>query len=86
MAGALGRVTRSRFHQPDRTLADVYRSAPEGSPRRRRRLYPVVERGRPDHLCGIITQFDLLAARQRSLPEERHAERVLTLRRVREGS
>ncbi|MDE3207162.1 MAG: chloride channel protein [Acidobacteriota bacterium] len=133
--------------EPDRTLADLYRCAPEGSPHRRQRLYPVVdgdgslvgvlpwsqvlarrhdvalevrqamtapvataypdeilrrvadrmaahglgvlpvvERGRPDHLCGLVTQFDLLAARQRSLQEERHAERVLTLRRVREGS
>ncbi len=31
---------------------------------------------------GLITQFDLLAARQKLLEEERHAERVLNLRRI----
>ena len=36
----------------------------------------------PNHLEGLITQFDLLQARQKLLEEERHAERVLTLRRV----
>ncbi len=34
------------------------------------------------HLDGLITQFDLLEARQKLLEEERRAERVLTLRRV----
>ena len=46
-------------------------------------VLPVVERAHPSHLNGLITQFDLLAARQKLLEEERHAERVLTLRRVR---
>ena len=45
-------------------------------------VIPVVDRADPDHLDGLITQFDLLAARQKLLEEERHAERVLTLRRV----
>ena len=36
----------------------------------------------PRHLDGLITQFDLLQARQKLLEEERHAERVLTLRRA----
>ncbi len=131
---------------PDRTLADVYASLPEGSPERRQRLYPVLaadgslaglvpwsritgsadgnataeavmikpvavahpdeilrtvadrmaahglgvlpvfERSRPDHLVGLVTQFDLLDARQKLLEEERHAERVLKLRWVRSGS
>jgi CBS domain-containing protein len=43
---------------------------------------PVVDRTRPHHLDGLITNFDLLEARQKLLEEERHAERVLTLRRV----
>lgn len=46
-------------------------------------VLPVVERSDPGHLVGIVTQFDLLAARQKLLEEERRAERVLTLRRVR---
>jgi CBS domain-containing protein len=45
-------------------------------------VIPVVERSDRDHLEGLITQFDLLQARQKLLEEERHAERVLTLRRV----
>ncbi len=129
--------------ETDRTLADIYRSLPEGSPQRRQRLYPVidpeaglvgvvpwstvlagrdqpatpvrdamltsltvahpdeilravadrmaamgfgvipvVDRARPQHLDGLITNFDLLQARHKLLEEERHAERVLTLRRV----
>ena len=43
---------------------------------------PVVSRVRPGRLEGLITQFDLLDARQKHLEEKRHAERVLTLRRV----
>ncbi|MGH9080269.1 MAG: chloride channel protein [Acidimicrobiales bacterium] len=43
---------------------------------------PVVDRADPAHFDGLITQFDLLEARQKLLEEERHAERVLVLRRV----
>ena len=43
---------------------------------------PVVDRSDASRLVGLITQFDLLNARQKLLEEERHAERVLTLRRV----
>ncbi len=43
---------------------------------------PVVSDSNPQRLQGLITQFDLLSARQRLLEEERHAERLLTLRRV----
>jgi CIC family chloride channel protein len=43
---------------------------------------PVVDRADPGHLDGLITQFDLLRARQRLLVEERSAERVLMLRRL----
>lgn len=45
-------------------------------------VLPVVERRNTSHLEGIITQFNLLQARQKLLEEERHAERVITLRRV----
>ena len=129
--------------EPQRRVADLYRSLPEGSPERRQRLYPVVDADgnlggvlpwstvlsekvwpeatiadtmlrtyavaypdeilravadrmatlgvgvlpvvdpdEPRRLHGLITQFDILNARQKLLEEERHAERVLTLRRV----
>jgi len=45
-------------------------------------VIPVVNRADTGRLDGLITQFDLLTARQKLLEEERHAERVLTLRRV----
>lgn len=46
-------------------------------------VLPVVDRNDGRHLDGLVTQFDLLEARQKLLEEERHAERVLTLRRLR---
>jgi len=49
-------------------------------PEERLGVLPVVERERPDHLRGIVTQFDLLRARERTLQEERHRERVLSMR------
>jgi chloride channel protein, CIC family len=45
-------------------------------------VLPVVDRRDPTRLEGLITQFDLLRARQKLLVEERHAERLLTPRRV----
>lgn len=45
-------------------------------------VLPVVERTGPRRLRGIVTTFDLLAAQERNLQEERHRERVLRLRRV----
>jgi CIC family chloride channel protein len=41
---------------------------------------PVVDRDRPEQVLGVLTEFDLLKARQRQLEEERHRERILTLR------
>jgi chloride channel protein, CIC family len=38
---------------------------------------PVVDRGEPRRLVGILTEFDLLKARQRQLVEERVRQRVL---------
>jgi chloride channel protein, CIC family len=42
---------------------------------------PVVSRSDAARLEGIITQFNLLQAREKLLVEERHAEKVLALRR-----
>jgi H+/Cl- antiporter ClcA len=58
-----------------RTVADRMASEAIG-------VLPAVERADPGRLVGLITQFDLLQARQRLLEEERHAERVITLRRA----
>jgi chloride channel protein, CIC family len=44
-------------------------------------VLPVVERADPAVLVGLVTQFDLLSARQKLLEEERKAERVLGVRR-----
>jgi chloride channel protein, CIC family len=44
---------------------------------------PVVSHSEAGKLVGLVSQFDLFGARQKLLEEERHAERVLTLRRVR---
>jgi CIC family chloride channel protein len=49
-------------------------------------VLPVVDRTDSGHLEGLLTEFDLLRARQKLLEEERHAERVLTLRRVKAPS
>jgi hypothetical protein len=46
------------------------------------RSLPVVDRANPLRLDGLITQFDLLDARQKLLEEERRAERILTLHRM----
>ena len=65
--GLLNRLDRGRPHE----CADTSRI--EGGCR------GVVDRGRPSELHGMITQFDLLAAQERILDEERHRERVLQL-------
>jgi CIC family chloride channel protein len=58
---------------PDETLRTVADRMAE----RKLGVLPVVERDAPDRVRGIITQFDLLRARDRILQEERHRERVL---------
>ena len=60
---------------PDETLRDVA----DRMAGQRLGVLPVVERG-THRLRGIVTQFDLLAAHERNLEEERHRERVLQLR------
>jgi predicted transcriptional regulator len=57
-----------------RVLADRMAAARIGA-------VPVVSR-ETCALEGIITQFSLLQAREKLLTEERHAERILTRRRV----
>jgi H+/Cl- antiporter ClcA/predicted transcriptional regulator len=58
---------------PDETLRQVADRMAD----RQVGVMPVVERGSPEVLRGIVTQYDLLAARDRMLEEERHRERVL---------
>ena len=60
---------------PDDTLrqaADALVSTGHG-------VLPVVEKGAPDRLLGLVTQFDLLRAHERVLVEERQRERPLRL-------
>lgn len=58
---------------PDETLRTIADRMAEQS----LSVLPVVERARPTTLLGIVTQFDLLAARTRNLVEEREREAVL---------
>jgi CBS-domain-containing membrane protein len=44
-------------------------------------VLPVVDRADSTKFVGLVTQFDLLDARQKFLEEERKAERVLLVRR-----
>jgi len=61
---------------PDEPLrVVVYRMAETGLTR-----MPVVERGNPGKLLGLVALSDLLRARTRNLEEERRRERVLRLR------
>jgi CBS-domain-containing membrane protein len=60
---------------PDETLRDVA----DRMAGQHLGVLPVVARG-THRLRGIVTQFDLLAAHERNLEEERHRERVLQLR------
>jgi chloride channel protein, CIC family len=61
---------------PDETL----RAAAERMSARRLGVLPVVDRVEPGRLRGLVSQFELLRARDRLLTEERHRERVLRLR------
>jgi CIC family chloride channel protein len=61
---------------PDESLRSVANRMSE----RKVGAMPVVERGEPAVLKGIITQFDLLTGRERMLQEERHRERLLRVR------
>ncbi|HET7026732.1 MAG TPA: chloride channel protein [Candidatus Limnocylindrales bacterium] len=61
---------------PDETL----RAAAERMAATRLGVLPVVARNDGGELRGLVSQFDLLRARDRLLAEERHRERVLRLR------
>ena len=61
---------------------EILRSVADRMARNGVGVIPVVDRTDVKKIHGLITQFDLLAARQKLLEEERHAERVLRLRRV----
>jgi CBS-domain-containing membrane protein len=61
---------------PDETL----RAAAERMAATRLGVLPVVARDDGGELRGLVSQFDLLRARDRLLAEERHRERVLRLR------
>jgi CBS domain-containing protein len=45
-------------------------------------VIPVIDRNNTTHLVGLVSQFDLLKAREKLLVEERHTQRILTLRGV----
>ena len=61
---------------PDETL----RAAAERMAATRLGVLPVVDRADAARLRGLVSQFDLLRARDRLLAEERHREQVLRLR------
>jgi CBS-domain-containing membrane protein len=61
---------------PDDTLREVANKLAAGHVTRA----PVVDRGDPGCLCGVITLPQLLHARRRDLHEEHHRERLLTAR------
>ncbi|HVA85150.1 MAG TPA: chloride channel protein [Candidatus Saccharimonadales bacterium] len=61
---------------PDETL----RSAADRMSERGVGVLPVVERKDRARLLGLVTQFDLLRARDRLVNEERHRERILRVR------
>ncbi len=46
-------------------------------------VLPVVDPAEPNRMVGLVSQFDLLRARERVLVEERHRERPLAPRRLR---
>jgi hypothetical protein len=48
-------------------------------------VMPVVSHEAPERLVGVVSQFELLRARERLLQEERHRERVLRVRTVPRG-
>jgi CBS domain-containing protein len=63
---------------PDETLRD----ASDRMVLRRVGVLPVVSREQPDRLTGLLTQSDLLVARERILLEERHRERILRVKTI----
>jgi H+/Cl- antiporter ClcA/CBS domain-containing protein len=73
-----GLVREAVVAYPDETL----RHAAERMATRRLGVLPVVDREDQARLVGLVSQFDLLRARDLLLTEERHRERVLRLRPI----
>jgi H+/Cl- antiporter ClcA len=63
---------------PDETL----RSVADRMAGHRLGALPVVTREEPTRVLGLLTSFELLAARRRQLEEERHRQQTLTIRRL----
>lgn len=61
---------------PDETL----REASDRMAQHRVGVLPVVQRDRAGEMVGLLTQFNLLGAREQRIAEERHRERVLRMR------
>jgi CBS-domain-containing membrane protein len=59
---------------------EILRSIADRMAAQRVSVVVVVDRDDPAHFDGLVNQFDLLRAREKLLVEERHIERVLTLR------
>lgn len=70
----VGELARSALvARPDETL----RAAADRMVTSGHGVLPVVNRDEPGRLLGLVSQFDLLKAHERSLVEERHRERPL---------
>jgi H+/Cl- antiporter ClcA/predicted transcriptional regulator len=83
-AGADGQPVAALMHR-DPVLAhadETLRQLADRMAARSVGVMPVVERESPSTLRGIVSQFDLLRARERLLEEERHREQVLRVRAV----
>jgi CIC family chloride channel protein len=73
-------VADSLIQAPDTAYPDeILRAVADRMAQQRLGTLPVVDRVDPHRLVGLISEFHLLAARERLLEEERHAERVLAL-------
>jgi H+/Cl- antiporter ClcA/CBS domain-containing protein len=75
-AGALAR--RPLVAKADETLREIA----DRMVASRHTVLPVIDRGEPPRLLGLVSQFDLLKAHERVLIEERHRERPLGFRRI----
>lgn len=85
-----GQISATELARPRESLVVAYptetlRSAADRMAEHSLGALPVVDPDEPDQLLGVLTEFDLLKARQRELEEERHRERILWLRRPDSG-
>jgi CBS domain-containing protein len=84
-AGGLGDTPVGEVMRGDVTVAyadETLRQLADRMAARSVGVMPVVERDSPGTLRGMVSQFDLLRARERQLEEERHREQVLRVRAV----